>query len=68
MNDLDYEIRVDGLIPQEVLDEIEGARVTAHPVETILRGAVADQAALHRLIGRLQDLGLELTEIRRFTL
>ena len=32
---------------------------------TTLRGPVVDQAALHRVINRLQNLGLELIEVRR---
>jgi hypothetical protein len=31
----------------------------------VVRGVVADQAALRMLLQRLQGLGLELTEIRR---
>jgi len=50
-----------------VLEEIEGAQVTVQPVGTILRGSVADQAALHQMINRLQGLGLELTEVRRLS-
>lgn len=67
MRILDYEIRVTGHIPADVLAEIDGARVTVQPVETILRGSVADQAALHTMINRLQGLGLELTEVRRLS-
>jgi len=64
---LAYEIRVTGEVPEEVLEEIEGVQVTTQPVETILRGSVADQAALHQMIARLQGLGLELTEVRRLS-
>ena len=67
MKFLDYEIRVTGRVPAEVLEEIDGAQVTVQPVETILRGSVADQAALHRMINQLQGLGLELTEVRRLS-
>ena len=62
---LEFEIRVAGLIPKDVLEEIEDARVTIEPVVTTLRGPVADQAALHGVINRLQNLGLELIEVRR---
>jgi hypothetical protein len=65
MTALEYEIRVDGLIPQKVLEEIENVRVTIEPMATTLRGPVVDQAALHGVINRLQDLGLELIEVRR---
>jgi hypothetical protein len=64
---LDFEIRVTGRLPEDVLEEIEGVRVSVLPVETILRGSVSDQAALHQLISRLQELGLELTEVRRLS-
>ena len=36
-----------------------------HPVETVLLGEVADQAALHGILDRVQALGLELIEVRR---
>ena len=65
MTALEYEIRVAGLIPQDVLEEIEDVRVTIEPVVTTLRGPVMDQAALHGVINRLQNLGLELIEVRR---
>jgi hypothetical protein len=65
MTGLDYEIRVMGVIPDEVLEEIENVRATIQPVGTILRGTVVDQAALHGVINRLQGLGLELVEVRR---
>ena len=62
---LEFEIRVAGLIPQDVLEEIEDIRVTIEPVVTTLRGPVMDQTALHAVINRLQNLGLELIEVRR---
>lgn len=61
----EYEIRVSGLIPESVLAEIEGAQVIVEPVQTVLRGPVVDQAALHGIINRLQRLGLDLIEVRR---
>ncbi|MGS0688945.1 hypothetical protein ACVBEQ_27985 [Nakamurella sp. GG22] len=62
---LDYEIRVSGPVPESVLVETEGLKVVNEPVQTILRGPVPDQAALHGIINRLQRLGLELIEVRR---
>ena len=61
----DYEIRVSGLVPDSVLAEIEGVQVIVEPVQTVLRGPVVDQAALHGIINRLQRLGLDLIEVRR---
>ena len=62
-----YEIRVTGTVPDSVLEEIEDVQVFEQPVESILRGAVEDQAALHRMIDRIQGLGLELIEVRRIS-
>ena len=61
----DYEIRVSGLVPDSVLAEIEGVQVIVEPVQTVLRGPVVDQAALHGIINRLQRLGLDMIEVRR---
>ena len=62
-----YEIRVTGTVLDSVLEEIEDVQVFEQPVESILRGAVEDQAALHRMIDRIQGLGLELIEVRRIS-
>lgn len=65
MTALEYEIRVAGPVPEDVLEEIEGVRVSIQPVVTVLRGPMVDQASLHGLINRLQNLGLDLIEVRR---
>ena len=60
-----YEIRVRGHVPPEELEEVENLRATIEPAETVLRGCVPDQAALHGILARLHSLGLELLEVRR---
>jgi hypothetical protein len=67
VTELGYEIRVAGLVPDAVLDELHDARVVIAPAATVLRGPIADQAALHAMISRLQGMGLELVEVRRIT-
>ena len=67
MTDVRYEIRVTGTVPSAVLEEIDDVHVFEQPAESILRGAVEDQAALHRMIDRIQGLGLELIEVRRIS-
>ena len=64
---LEYEIRVSGAIPEAVLREIEGVHIYVEPVQTVLRGPVVDQAALHGIINRLQRLGVDLLEVRRIS-
>ena len=65
MSTLEYEISVSGELPTTVLDEVEHFSVEVVPIRTVMRGPVADQAALHGIINRLQSLGLELIEVRR---
>jgi hypothetical protein len=61
---LNYEFRVRGRVGDHLADTL-GLAAEVEPVETVLRGAVTDQEELHGLLGRLQDLGLELVEVRR---
>ncbi len=60
-----YEIHVRGEIPPEALAEFEGMTTLLEPAETVISGAVADQAALQGVLARVQALGLELVEVRR---
>jgi hypothetical protein len=60
-----YEIRIKGRMSDTVLAAFDGMRSEVLPVETVLYGDVADRAALHGLIDRVESLGLELVEIRR---
>ena len=61
----DYEIRIKGRLSDALLAAFEGLTTTVQPVETVLYGPVQDQAALYRLLDRIQSLGLELVEIRQ---
>jgi hypothetical protein len=60
-----YEIRIKGRISDSLLPVFEGLAVTTEPVETIVYGPLADQEALHRLMTKLESLGLEIVEFRR---
>ena len=60
-----YEIRIKGLLTDSLRQAFEGMEVTTEPVETIVYGPVADQDAVHRLLIKLQSLGLEVVEFRR---
>ena len=65
MTGLQVEIRVVGVVPVELLEELEGGTVVTRSVETVLQGSLADQAALIGVINRLQGLGVELREVRQ---
>jgi hypothetical protein len=60
-----YEIHVRGQVPLDVLDELEHLTVVDEPAVTVLTGVLPDQSALFGILARLQDLGLELIELRR---
>jgi hypothetical protein len=60
-----YEIRIKGKVGQPVLETFGDLDASIKPAETVLRGPVADQAALHGLLDRIQALGLELIEVKQ---
>ena len=60
-----YEIHIKGRISDQLISAFEGMDATVGGVETVLSGRELDQAALRGLLDRIQDLGLELIEVRR---
>jgi hypothetical protein len=61
-----YEIRIKGVLDSGWSAWFDGLRVAGDEHgRTIIAGPVADQAALHGLLGKVRDLGLELLEVRR---
>jgi hypothetical protein len=60
-----YEIRIRGRVGDPLLESFGGLDASVRPAETVLRGEIQDQAALHGLLDRIQSLGLELIEIRQ---
>ena len=60
-----YEFRVRGHLSPALLACFEGLESSLEPVQTVLRGPLADQAALHDVIEQINALGLELLELRR---
>lgn len=61
-----YEIRVQGRLGAGWSSWFDGLAVEDLPHgETLLRGPVADQAALHGILVRIRDLGLPLVSVQR---
>jgi hypothetical protein len=61
-----YEITVQGRLSEHWATAFDGMSLTPDAAgTTLLRGVVADQAALHGLLARLRDLGLPLVSVRR---
>jgi hypothetical protein len=60
-----YELRVHGHLGETMLSAFPDlqARVRGH--DTVLRGTLPDQAALHGVLAEIGALGLELLELRR---
>ncbi|MFL6038881.1 MAG: hypothetical protein ACJ74B_09640 [Gaiellaceae bacterium] len=60
-----YEFRVRGRLAERLLSSFDGFDAEIQPVETILSGPVADQAALHGVLEQIESLGLELVEVKQ---
>lgn len=60
-----YEIRVRGLLSDRLLSAFPEMHARIRDHETVLTGELADQSALHGVIGRIEALGLDLLEVRR---
>jgi hypothetical protein len=59
-----YEIRLKGRLSPRWAATFDGMTLTAHEDgTTVLRGPVADQAALHGLLRRLGGLGVPLLSV-----
>lgn len=62
-----FEIHVRGEVSPDLLDELEHLTAVEVPAQTVLKGVLPDQSALFGVLARLQDLGLELIEVRRLS-
>jgi hypothetical protein len=60
-----YEVRVRGHLGQAVLRGLADLQAETDGEDTVLKGPVLDQAALHGVLVQIEDLGLELLELRR---
>ncbi len=61
-----YEIRVQGQLDQRWSEWFDGL-VISHDAggNTVLRGPLVDEAALHGVLSKVRDLALPLLEVRR---
>jgi hypothetical protein len=64
----DYEIRIKGRLSDSLLVAFEGLRPPCSRWRRCCTARSPDQAALYRLLDRIQSLGLELVEIRQLPL
>jgi hypothetical protein len=60
-----YEIRVRGHLGATLLGAFPALVAERQQGDTLLRGALPDQSALHGVLAEIEALGLELLELRR---
>lgn len=60
-----YEIRVTGVLDSRWTAWIDGFQVSRQGEDTVIRGLLPDQPALHGLLTKVRDLGLCLISVRR---
>ena len=63
MHTAHYEVIVRGALGPSQVAAFDGLTATTTAASTVLRGSI-DQAALHRVLDRVDDLGLELLDVR----
>jgi hypothetical protein len=62
-----YQIRIEGHLDERWLRWFEGLDIAPLPEgETVISGEM-DQSALHGVLNRIRDLGLELISVQRKT-
>jgi hypothetical protein len=60
-----YEIWVRGHLGETMRSAFPALRAEQRGSDTVLAGALPDQAALHGVLAEIEALGLELLEVRR---
>jgi hypothetical protein len=60
-----YEIRIRGHLGPNLRHAFADLQAERYGGDTMLRGLLRDQAALHGLLAQIEALGLELLEVRR---
>ena len=60
-----YEIRVRGHLGATMLSAFPALQAELRGGDTLLRGVLRDQSALHGVLAQIEALGLELLELRR---
>ena len=60
-----YQIKIKDLLDEKWSDWFDGFTITPQEDETILKGPVSDQGALHGALAKIRDLGLTLISVER---
>jgi hypothetical protein len=62
-----YRIHIKGRLDRKWEDWFGGFEITYTNGDTLLQGTVADQAALHGILSKINDLGLLLLSVDRLS-
>jgi hypothetical protein len=62
-----YRIRVRGVLSETLLCAFPGLDAETHSGDTVLAGALSDQAALYGVLDEIEALGLELLEVSQIS-
>jgi hypothetical protein len=60
-----YEVAVEGLLGDSWSAWFDGLAVTTEGGHSVLYGELEDDAALHGVLAKIRDLGLQLISVRR---
>lgn len=60
-----YQIRVEGHLGQQWTDWFDGMTITLEAGDTLLCGAMPDQARLYGVLKKVRDLGMPLISVNR---
>ncbi len=60
-----YQLRIQGILDTSWSDWFGGLSIMVERDETILEGTVIDQAALHGILAKINDLGLTIISVER---
>jgi hypothetical protein len=66
MHSTQYEITVRGRLSDSPVAAFDGLIANCTQSHTVLRGGIADQSGLFRVLDDLEAMGLELLVVRRF--
>ena len=58
-----YQIRLRGILDPSWSDWFDNCTITTQGEETLMEGQVADQAALHGILSKINDLGLAIVTV-----
>jgi hypothetical protein len=59
----EYLIRVEGVLPEQALDDFVNVTVDPGSVQTVLHGDLPDQSSLAGILDYLDELGVEIVEV-----